>query len=80
MDSSETSYERNIGLISNYRKTFDINYNNKIITAIREITPKKLLEIAQTILNQPSILTISGNTNAINKNINYLRSFDDKYC
>ena len=80
LDSSETSYERNIGLISNYRKTFDINYNNKIITAIQEITPKKLLEIAQTILNQPSILTISGNTNAINKNINYLRSFDDKYC
>lgn len=74
---AETSIGRNIDLESSLRKSYDINYANKLSEILDSITSEDIQKLAQKYLTKPFVLEISGNKDAIEANNDYLSSIGE---
>lgn len=74
---AETSIDRNINFETSYGKSYDINHSKKLSDALDNFTPDDLQELARKYLTKHYLLEVSGNTNAIEANKNYLLSLGE---
>lgn len=74
---AEASLDRNMDLESDYRKTYDIHYYEKLAEALDNITSDDLQKLAQKYLTKPYLLEISGNKNAIEDNKTYFANLGE---
>ena len=59
---------------------YGLNYISELDKAIDEITPQDIRELAQYYFSQPSLYMISGNKEAIEANIEYLKNLGEICC
>jgi len=74
---AETSVDRNMGLETSYRKSYDINHSKNLAEALDNLTSDDFQKIAQKYLTKPYLLEVSGNANAIEYNKNYFSSLGE---
>ena len=59
---------------------YGLNYISELDKAIDEITPQDIRELVQYYFSQPSLYMISGNKEAIEANIEYLKNLGEICC
>lgn len=73
----ETSSNRNESVSQGYNSYYGTNYQQALFDAINNMTPEYIQQLAKYYLTQPSIISISGNKEAIEANKAYLSSIGD---
>ncbi|MCQ2788813.1 MAG: insulinase family protein [bacterium] len=71
---SEGSLSRNLQIATGYNTLYGLNYAEEFEAAIDKLTPKDIKDVANKYLKQHYILEVSGNTEAIEKNEEFLNS------
>lgn len=77
LNNIEDSYSRNAVLANNWNSFYGSNYDQALFEAIEKETPEHIQQLAKHYLTQPSLITISGNKEAIEANTKYLSNLGE---
>jgi len=76
LNNFETSTDRSLSLSATLDSPYGINYTNELLKAIDSITPEDIQKAAVLFLDKPSIVLINANKDAIERNKDYLSTFE----
>ncbi|MEI8388769.1 MAG: insulinase family protein [bacterium] len=74
LDDPESSFGRSARIQAGYTTPYGVNYHNKMLDAINELTPQDIKNAAVTYLNQPSVISMIASQNTIKSMQPYLSS------
>ena len=76
----ELTADRNRTINKGINSFYGTNYFEELDNAIDEISPQDIKELAKYYFSQPSLYMISGNKEAIEANIEYLKNLGEICC